>query len=161
MTYSDKKRILDAWLSVHMKGHLITLLNLCEMVDRQRMLDTIERFVSNLPNEMCIYILLVKVAGSNVPIYVGKSDKLAHRWRNHLTGIEKGDRLYAKWRRLLLDNEGKARYETLLMVVPSSHVGQPPLPEFPSTVGSVEYQLVSLISDSYPSTFLNIEGKSR
>jgi hypothetical protein len=96
MTYSDKKRFLDAWLSVHMKGHLIALLTLIERADRKRMLDAIERFASSLPNEMSIYILLVRIGGSNVPIYVGKTDKLVHRWRNHLTGIENGVGLYAK-----------------------------------------------------------------
>lgn len=161
MTYSDKKMLLDAWLSAHMKAPLITLLDLGEIVKRQQMLHRIGKLASHLPNEICIYVLLTRIAGLNVPIYVGKSDRLMHRWRSHLNGIQRGSGRYSKWRRLLFDNEGKARYETMLMVVPSSHIEEPPIPGFPKTVGSVEYQLVSLISDAYPNTFLNVEGKPR
>lgn len=47
------------------------------------------------------------------------------------------------------------------MVVPEDAISASPIPGFPTSVGSVEYQLVALAQDAFPGTLLNREGVGR
>jgi len=47
------------------------------------------------------------------------------------------------------------------MVVPQDAIIAPPIPGFPTSVGSVEYQLVALAQDAFARTLLNREGVGR
>ena len=159
MAHSVKLELLKAWLLTHGQSHSVRLLSAGETADEQKILDRIRS--AGPDREFSVYVLVAKISGSDVPVYVGKTDRLLERWRAHAKGIKDGAGLYSHWRRLLLDDKGRARYETMLIVVPSSRIIRPPIPEFPTTVGSVEYQLVGLISEAYPETFLNVEGRPR
>jgi hypothetical protein len=93
-----------------------------------------------------------------VPVYVGKSNNPLKRWEDHINGLKEGTGHYSKWRETLLE-DGKAKFDISLSLIPASIISRPPIPEFPTTIGSVEYQLVELVSESYPETSLNVEGK--
>ncbi|MDR7236526.1 hypothetical protein [Neobacillus drentensis] len=69
---------------------------------------------------------------------------------------EKGS--YLEWKNLLIDELDIAKHALILLIIPDNEIVTPPIPNFPKTVGSVEYQLVSLVSDAYPDTLLNNEG---
>jgi len=96
------------------------------------------------------------------PLYVGKSDYPALRWANgHLPGLRRAllgrGGPYARW----IESFRSARRPIHLMVVPQDAIIAPPIPGFPTSVGSVEYQLVALAQDAFPGTLLNREGVGR
>lgn len=95
-----------------------------------------------------------------VPLYVGRTTAPVDRWKSHLAGVERGTGLYARWRESLLDRRGDARHELWLWLVAAPAIIDSPIPGFPPTVGSVEYQLVSLAGDAY-GRLLNVEGNRR
>jgi hypothetical protein len=108
-----------------------------------------------------IYTLFIAAGDMLVPVYIGKTDAPGDRWATHLHCLESGQGSYRRWRQLLLDGGGCARYDMSLLVAPLSAVATPPIPGFPVTAGSVEYQLIGLASDAYPATLLNCEGNRR
>jgi hypothetical protein len=93
--------------------------------------------------------------------FLGKTDDPMARWRQHLDGWASGTGSYARWRQALLDAEGRVRYPLTLLVVSAVAIVRAPLPGFPTTVGSVEYQLVGLAADAFPGRLLNSEGQGR
>jgi hypothetical protein len=99
--------------------------------------------------------------GEATPVYIGKTDDPMVRWRQHLDGWASGTGSYARWRQTLLDAEGRVRCPLTLLVVPAGAIVRAPLPGFPTTVGSVEYQLVGLAADTFPGRLLNSEGQGR
>jgi len=108
-----------------------------------------------------IYVLRIRSKDEWVPVYIGRSSSPVSRWKSHLAGLLKGTGLYGRWRTLLLNNDNCALQDIELLIFLDSYIVQPPIPAFPSTIGSVEYQLVSLASDTYPDTLLNHEGNRR
>ncbi|NUU56917.1 hypothetical protein HP548_22810 [Paenibacillus taichungensis] len=68
--------------------------------------------------------------------------------------------MYKEWRTLLLDDAGIFKYKVGLFIVADSVLSHLPIPGFPCTIGSVEYQHMSLISDTYPNGLLNQWFKS-
>ena len=48
-----------------------------------------------------------------------------------------------------------------LMCVNQENIKFPPIPGFPVSVGSIEYQLISLAADAFDSSLLNSEGVAR
>jgi GIY-YIG catalytic domain-containing protein len=106
---------------------------------------------------MYLYIMEVEAGGMRLPLYIGKSRNPASRWGDHfrkLNGVNKGS--YASWRKVFetLDNP------IYLSVLSENTIQSAPLSGFPCTVGSVEYQLISLAGDFSP-LLLNHEGNAR
>jgi hypothetical protein len=97
----------------------------------------------------CIYLLCMKDADTYIPIYIDKSKIPVTRWRSHVKNLYLGKSSYGKWKMYLLDDDS-AIYDCILMLVPESAIAEPPIKGFPKTIGSIEYQLVSLASDAYP-----------
>lgn len=113
------------------------------------------------PQTPSIYVLFAGADEDAVPVYIGKAENPVVRWKQHLDGWAKGAGSYAKWRSSLLDAENKAIVPLSLLVVPLDSVTRPPIDGFPTTMGSLEYQLISLAEAVYPGRLFNTEGKSR
>jgi hypothetical protein len=155
---ADKKRaLLTSWWAELMPDHAVRLFDALAPLDAKTALARL----ANLPTSACVYVLLADIGGELTPVYIGKADDALVRWRQHLDGWVRGTGGYARWRRALLDSDGLVRYGLTLLVVPAQAIISPPLPGFPTTVGSVEYQLVGLAADAYPGRLLNSEGQGR
>jgi hypothetical protein len=115
-------------------------------------------------DEMSLYIVCLGDPGLEaIVVYVGKAASLWRRWHDgHLRdlraaakGLKKSS--YARWVRLFESTD-----ETIhLACVGERQIEFPPIPRFPRTAGSVEYQLVSLAYDCFPAYLLNQEGVAR
>jgi hypothetical protein len=155
---ADKKRaLLAAWWVPLLSDYSIRLF------DRHTSFDpsAASLRLATVPAVSSIYVLLADINGEVTPLYVGKAEDPLARWRQHLDGWMRGSGSYARWREALLDAEERTRYELTLLVVPAEAITFPPIPGFPTTVGSVEYQLVGLASDAFPGHLLNSEGQGR
>jgi hypothetical protein len=110
-----------------------------------------------------LYILLIRNADEVIPLYIGKASSPRDRWMNgHLRNLRKAcggvkPTGYSKWVKALEKAEGGA----YLFCVHESAIKYPPIPGFPKTVGSIEYQLISLAGDAFPGRMLNSEGVGR
>lgn len=107
---------------------------------------------------MYLYVMELSVGNHYLPLYIGKSNAPAARWRNgHIRQLNRAAKgSYLLWRRLIF----KLSYPISLYVLHESEIQAPPLEGFPCSVGAVEYQLVSLASD-FSAFLLNSEGKAR
>jgi len=113
------------------------------------------------PHVESIYLLLVEEDGDLVPVYIGRTKDPVKRWAQHLKGLHQGERLYARWRQALLTPTGRVRQALKLVIIPVSDIRSAPLPNFPTSTGALEYQLVSIASEAYPGRLLNHEGNRR
>jgi hypothetical protein len=155
---ADKKRaLLAAWWADLLPDHSVRLFARLAPLDPAASLTRL----SDLPSVPSVYVLLADIGGEATPVYIGKADDPGIRWRQHLDGWVRGTGSYARWRQALLTTDGRVRYDLTLLVVPAGAISRPPLPGFPATVGSVEYQLVGLAADAYPGCLLNHEGQGR
>ncbi|MEA4884517.1 MAG: hypothetical protein VB144_12845 [Clostridia bacterium] len=96
-----------------------------------------------------------------IPLYIGKTHDLLGRWSTHVGSLNAGKGSYSNWRRTIPDASGKTRMGLYLMAIPQSAVKAPAIPGFPTTIGSLEYQIISLSGDAYPGELLNEEGNRR
>jgi hypothetical protein len=108
-----------------------------------------------------IYILLIDNGSERIPVYIGRAKDPIVRWSKHLAGLHSGERSYARWCKVLLTDEGMARYGLNLVVIPISEVKHAPLPNFPISAGAIEYQLIAIAGEAYPGWLLNHEGHRR
>jgi hypothetical protein len=157
---ADKKRaLLKSWWANLLPEHSFRLFEPLEPFDPKVAMTRL----ATLPAAPSIYVLLADMDGEVTPVYIGKADRSTPgvRWQQHLDDWKRGTGSYARWREALLDREGRVRYALTLLVVPAEAIVRPPLPGFPSTVGSVEYQLVGLAADAFPGRLLNSEGQGR
>lgn len=157
---SDKKREqLNAWWADLLPEHSFQLFEPLEPLDPMVAMDRL----ASLPAAPSVYVLFADIERKVTPVYVGKADRStpSDRWRQHLDGWVRGTGSYAHWRETLLEADGKVRYNLTLLVVPEVALIRPPLPGFPCTIGSVEYQLVGLAADAFPGWLLNHEGQGR
>jgi hypothetical protein len=155
---ADKKRaLLTSWWADLLPDHSFRLFERLAPLDPKAA--TVR--LAGLTAGPSIYVLLADMEGETTPVYIGKADDPSVRWRQHLDGWTCGTGCYARWRQALLDAEGRVRYDLTLLVVPAGAIAQPPLPGFPITIGSVEYQLVGLAADGFPGQLLNSEGQGR
>lgn len=111
--------------------------------------------------EEFIYVLLTEDGSDGVPVYIGRAKNPVARWKSHLQGFATGKRSYRRWRERLLDERGHSRYPLVLVVIPICEVTIPVIPGFPTTVGALEYQLISLAAEVTPGGLLNHEGIAR
>jgi hypothetical protein len=157
---ADKKRaLLTSWWANLLPDHSFPLFEPLEPFDPK----AATARLASLPAAPSVYVLLADIDGEVTPVYIGKADRSTPgvRWQQHLDGWMRGTGNYARWREALLDGEGRVRYALTLLVVPAEDIVSPPLPGFPSTLGSVEYQLVGLAADAFPGRLLNSEGQGR
>ncbi len=109
-----------------------------------------------------VYVLSERRPDEVTPAYIGKTRSPAIRWNQHLTALGHGKGHYARWcQRFLREGHETVRFDLDLLVVGEAHIAFPPLPDFLSTIGAVEYQLVGLAADAYPLRLLNHEGQAR
>mgnify|MGYP000890834596 CR=1 FL=1 len=157
-----KRDLLNVWLALHAPDRTVHLLPEGVSFSYEKAMEQIyEHVMCREVSEEVIYILIAATADGEVPVYVGRSRDVCSRWSTHLVGIGSGDGVYATWQSMLLTDSMKTRWSLSLMVVPGSQIEFPPIPGFPTTIGAVEYQLVSLMADAYPSMTLNHEGRLR
>jgi hypothetical protein len=157
---ADKKRaLLAAWWAGLLPDHSFPLFERLEPLAPKVAMARLAK----LPAAPSVYVLLADIDGEVTPVYIGKADRSTPgvRWQLHLAGWVRGTGSYARWRVALLDAEGRVRYKLTLLVVPAVAIVSPPLPGFPTTIGSVEYQLVGLAADAFPGRLLNSEGQGR
>ncbi|MGY2894337.1 hypothetical protein ACVWZX_002353 [Deinococcus sp. UYEF24] len=157
-----RKRVLfETWLEAH-RNASATLALAGEPIDRRRFLARVVSLTGQQRDDEYIYMLLERRPSEETPAYIGRATSPMRRWMQHLTGLARGEGSYARWRtRLLREGHETTRFDLELLVVGETHLLFPPLPDFPVTVGAVEYQLVGLAADAYPLRLLNHEGQSR
>jgi hypothetical protein len=153
-----KSQLLTTWLQRHDENR-VQLAEFGQPIDRHAVLVSIERVTGQTAPAEWLYLVVVDEEPP-VPVYVGRTTSPVERWSSHLAGLARGVGVYARWRAALLDPTGRARSGLWLLFVAASAISEPPIPGFPSTVGAVEYQLVSLAGDAH-SRLLNIEGNRR
>lgn len=157
---AEKKRaLLAAWWAKLLADNSCRLFEPLEPLDSKVAMARL----ASLPVAPSVYLLLADIDGDLTPVYIGKADRSnpSTRWQQHLDGWVRGTSSYARWRNALLDEAGRVRYALTLLVVPADAIENPPLPGFPRTIGSVEYQLVGLAADAFPGRLLNSEGQGR
>lgn len=152
-----KSALLTSWYEDFLPSHTVCLFDRLSRFDRTTAISRL----ANLPTKPSIYILFVTEQDCFVPVYIGKADSPLLRWGQHLEGWSKGAGSYARWRAALLDTDGRANADLTLLVIPLDEIKQPPIPGFPVSLGTVEYQLVGLASDAFPGRLLNSEGRGR
>ena len=163
MTHRDdvllKREYFEAWLEKHTKYQI-------RLVDQGSTLHVTEALSRLLPlveqkaSKEFIYILVEERPDGRVPAYIGKSKQPLTRWRSHLQKLQQGLGSYARWRDRLLQND-LTLFDLTLYVIGDQQVVSPPIPDFPMTIGAIEYQLIGLAEDAYPFKLLNHEGQSR
>lgn len=114
--------------------------------------------------EMSLYVVCFGDPERGAAVaYVGKSADPWGRWSGgHLRNLRaaaNGAKRpgYARWV-CLFESADRTIH---LVCVGEGRIEFPPIPGFPRTVGSVEYQLVSLAYDCFPEYLLNREGVAR
>jgi hypothetical protein len=159
-----KRNLLQKWLTTHLPDNFSTLFD--HQSKQYEITLEAERLFKEKDRQlgMSLYVVCLNDPISNpIPVYIGKSSALLNRWKNgHIKKLrdayhKKTSGSYAKWIDLF-DREDKIPF---IICVDEKDVRFPPIPNFPITIGSIEYQLIALASDSYPDYLLNYEGKSR
>lgn len=158
MSKFEKRKLIFEWASKHDENHL-HLFEENSVFNKRNAIQRITIFADIFENS--IYLLLANIQGVDTPIYVGKSKRPFARWKQHISGFESGKATYSKWRGLLVNGNDVLNFDVKLLIVPERKILFPPISDFPITIGAVEYQLVSLISDAFPETLLNSEGNRR
>jgi hypothetical protein len=157
-----KQELLAMWMMTHGPDRKTLLIAEGEPFSQ---VNTVERICNRVKHqkisEEVLYLLIAVTPDDQVPVYVGRATAVCSRWTKHFSGIQKGKGLYSRWCTLLFTDLMVARYSLILMIIPGSQITSPPIPGFPTTIGAVEYQLVSLMADAYPSMILNHEGRLR
>ena len=163
----DKKKKHEFY-EVWVKAHKVN--NICELFERT--LPNIEiskSFVEFISSRKVgiyhIYIMMKRnEQGHLIPLYIGKSKAPQSRWlQGHLKkllAVDKGrinSSNYNNW----LSNLNSINCTVYLMCVEQNKIKFPPIPGFPVSVGSIEYQLISLAADAFDSSLLNSEGVAR
>jgi hypothetical protein len=157
----EKQTLLTSWLRNHTSGNEAPLFQI-----RHPAFTLTPEAISLLRrpqvSAMALYIVSYSDGEQQVPIYIGKSRNPWQRWeRGHLRGlrqaVETGGGLYARWCAVF----DQIMQPLLLHCISEDAILAPPIPGFPQTVGSVEYQLISLTADAYPDRLLNSEGVAR
>lgn len=160
---SDRKRFLfNKWLNLYFHSYSIPLFKKGENLDANAIQMKIKNKVTNYEVfNNSIYMLLIELDRAYVPVYIGKSKNPLIRWNSHIKSLINGKGSYQRWRSLLLAEDETVKYPAFLVIIPDQKINSPVIPGFPSTVGAVEYQLISLASDVYPEYLLNLEGNRR
>ncbi|PGY09127.1 hypothetical protein [Bacillus sp. AFS031507] len=162
MDFEKKKHLLEEWINPYKDKFRIEFAAEGDRVNKNIIENLIERHCSNYcdSNEF-IYLLCIVTNSETIPVYIGKSVNPYIRWKSHIVKLFEGKGSYIRWKNLLFQDHEIAKQSLILLIIPDNEIVTSPIPNFPKTVGSVEYQLVSLVSDAYPNTLLNKEGNRR
>ncbi|MEH7502927.1 GIY-YIG nuclease family protein [Neobacillus drentensis] len=162
MDFEQKKHLLEEWINFYKDKFRIQFAAEGNRINKKIIEDLIERHCTNYSdsNEY-IYLLCMSTDNDTIPVYIGKSLNPYTRWKSHVGKLLEGKGSYLRWKNLLLQDHEIAIHSLILLIIPDNEIVTSPIPNFPKTVGSVEYQLVSLVSDAYPNTLLNREGNRR
>jgi hypothetical protein len=162
LDFDKKKNLLKEWLGSYIEKYKIEFADEGQPVNNAAIEERIKRHCAKMSDsEEYIYLLCVSTGSEFIPVYIGKSVNPITRWRSHLKKLLEGKESYLRWKKLLLGENDTAKNTLQLLIIPEDEIKNPPIPNFPRTVGSVEYQLVSLVSDAFPDTLLNKEGNRR
>jgi hypothetical protein len=156
----EKVQLITSWMNLYINEFSFAFCTEGERIDSAAVQNSITKTLEGKEESECIYLLCIKNELDFIPIYIGKSKTPENRWRSHIKNLHIGKGSYAKWKSYLLEND-RAKQDCMLMVVPEVAIVKPPINDFPKTIGSIEYQLVSLASDAHPVTLLNHEGNRR
>jgi hypothetical protein len=153
-----KANLLSTWLARYGNARA-RLASAGAPIQPRAALESIRTIVDASSSDESLYVLVAE-EDEPVPLYVGRAALPVRRWQSHLAGLQRGTGSYARWRDAILDAEGNARVDLVLILVSASSITEAPIPGFPCSVGAVEYQLVSLAGDAY-GRLLNVEGNRR
>jgi hypothetical protein len=160
--FEKKKQLLNDWLNIFNENFNIEFAAQGQKVNKELILERIRSHCAKFNGSAeYIYLLCASTGQKTIPVYIRKTVNPTSRWRSHISKLLKGKGSYFHWKNLLIRENDIATQSLILLIIPESEIVTPPIPNFPSTVGSVEYQLVSLVSDAYPKTLLNKEGNRR
>lgn len=162
-TQLSKQQLLQRWLAEHAPGNYADLFA-SRAPDFRPTTEAVALLQRQIASRgMHLYIVcLGSEREPTLPVYVGKAANPWKRWNTgHLQGLRQAYRTntgrYTSWLKLF-DQHPEPLH---LICLHETEILFPPLPEFPSGVGAVEYQLISLAADAYPETLLNNEGVAR
>jgi hypothetical protein len=164
MSIGDQQKALlfNTWLKDHQEGNVFSLFS-SPAPTYELTVGAKAFFARPVEEGLHLYMLLVKSEDGLTPLYIGKASSPRDRWmKGHLSNLRKAvgalkPTSYSKWIKILERAEGEA----YLFCIHESAIKYPPIPGFPKTVGSIEYQLVSLAGDAFPGVLLNSEGVGR
>lgn len=160
----QKRDLIQKWMAVHATNNSAPLfINKSKLFklspEADQLLATKEQHIG--------YSLYIVCMGDpsieTIPIYIGKSSSPQKRWKNgHLRKLNEANKgssnnSYRKWLEIL----GPSIIMAFILCLNEDDILFAPIPDFPATIGSIEYQLVSLAADSFPGYILNLEGRSR
>jgi hypothetical protein len=157
---NQKATLLREWITCHSEGRIVPAFT---VNGELRLTPEATEFLGRLPvGPMYVYLLGVERGEEFRPLYIGKSNDPKGRWtQGHLRGLRRAQRgeggSYVRW----LQTVTQAHPRPLLICIAENEIQFPPIPGFPVSGGSVEYQLISLVTDAYPGTLLNHEGVPR
>ena len=138
-TTGEKRKVYNAWY-VQQPLENATLF---EVRNSTYFLTTdITNILAHCIGDATYLYIMEQVSGQDrFPLYIGKSNSPLLRWRSHLKMLNisaKGS--YVAWRRAFDTMSGSV----CLSVIGARSLKSAPFPGFPCSVGSIEYQLVSL-----------------
>lgn len=157
----QKQKLLSEWWTPFLGTNAVTILQAGESLSRNLLLTRVKQLVSRMPKEIVVYVLFQATTDGHLPVYVGKSHNPLLRWKSHADAWLAGKKSYRRWQVSLLNEEGNSLFNLDLLIVPASSIAHPAIPGFPTSVGSIEYQLVGLASDAFPGVLLNDIGVGR
>jgi hypothetical protein len=157
-----KARLFTTWFEAHRDTNIVPLFS---AVAPQFVLIAAAPLFFARPERagLYLYMLLAKSLHECYPLYIGKTTSPRKRWLQghlrHLRQARSGAQVgsYSRWVQVLETLEGQA----YLFCIHECAITSAPLPGFPMTIGSIEYQLVSLASDAFPGRLFNSEGRGR
>ena len=151
-----RNRVLfETWVEAH-RGMGAVLALAGEPINRRRFLAQVTSLAGQQRDDEYLYMLLERRPSEETPAYIGRAISPMRRWMQHLTGLARGEGLYARWRtRLLREGHETTRFDLEVLVVGETHLHFPPQPGAPATVTAVEQQLVGFVADAYPLRLLD------
>ena len=151
-----RNRVLfETWVEAHRSmGAVLALAG--EPINRRRFLARVASLAGQQRDNNYVYLLLERRPSEETPAYIGQAASPMRRWMQHLSGLARGEGLYARWRtRLLREGHETTRFDLEVLVVGETHLHFPPLPGAPATVSAAEHQLFRLVADAYPLRLLD------
>jgi hypothetical protein len=160
----QKKALIQKWIAAHAPNNSAPIfINGFEPLKLNPEADQLLT-LKGQSNGYSLYIVCIgDPSVETIPVYIGKSQSVLKRWKNgHVKKLNEAyqkssNHSYRKWIEILGPSIGMA----FIICLNEDDIRFPPIPDFPTTIGSIEYQLVALAADAFPGYVLNLEGKSR
>jgi hypothetical protein len=160
---AKKAELFRAWLVDHALEHAFALFD--SKFPYFTPTDHAISVLSSLnANTEYLYIMYMGEGYADLrPLYIGKTSSPSSRWlQGHLRGLRKAAAGFTKshyqgWIEVLRE----VPTEVYLACIAQENIIRSPIPGFPTTVGSIEYQLIALAADAFPRYLLNYEGVAR